>query len=322
MQICSSLLAEMPALLVIADEGHFGRAAERLNVSQPRVSQIVRRAEDVLGYDLFVRRPHVRLTQAGEILVKAARQALNDLNAGSTRASDVAAGRSGRVRLGYAPVAMLTPLPALLKNFRERFPGVTLELHQTYSRDLWVGFDAGQFDIIVSRASHVREGVRNHIFVRDNLVAALPVGDPLTNERVLTIAALRNHDFVAIEQANSPQWLQAIAAVCQSAGFEPRVVQRTNDWAATLALVASGLGVSIVSSTLAQLSFPGVSFVPLAEGVGAGAFWVASREKALDPAVTLLQSDILGGASVESEPDLLAVKSGPAANGRNGSVEA
>jgi DNA-binding transcriptional LysR family regulator len=81
------------------------------------------------------------------------------------------------------------------------------------------------------------------------------------------------------------------------AGFEARVTQRANDWAAILALVASGLGVSIVSSTLAQLRFPGVQFVPLVEGVGVGSFWMAHHERATDPAVRLLHSDLMEAAA-------------------------
>ena len=108
MSVPAALLPELPALLVIAEELHFGRAAARLNVSQPRVSHIVRRMEDVLGYEIFQRRPRVRLTPAGELLTKAARQALSEFQVGLSRAKDVAAGRRGTVRLGFAPVAMLT----------------------------------------------------------------------------------------------------------------------------------------------------------------------------------------------------------------------
>src|SRR5438105_7745375 len=108
MYLPPSLLPELPALLVIAEECHFGRAAERLNVSQSRVSQIVRRVEDIVGYPIFVRRPQVRLTEAGELLTKGARVALSELDLAIARAGSAAAGRSGKVRLGYAPVAMLT----------------------------------------------------------------------------------------------------------------------------------------------------------------------------------------------------------------------
>src|SRR4051794_26214208 len=159
MTIPSALLADLPALLVIADECHFGRAAERLNVSQPRVSQIVRRTEDLLGYEIFLRRPQVRLTPAGQTFTKAARHAFSELGAGSLRAADVAAGRSGKVRLGYAPVAMLTRLPEILKAFRDKHPDVALDLDQTYSSNLWAGLESGKFDIILSREAHVREGV-------------------------------------------------------------------------------------------------------------------------------------------------------------------
>jgi DNA-binding transcriptional LysR family regulator len=301
MDIPWSLLPEMPVLFVIAEECHFGRAAALLNVSQPRISQIVRRAEDIVGYPIFERRPQVRLTPAGEILIQSARQALSDLNAGTSRAADVAAGRSGTVRLGYAPVTMLTRLPHLLTAFREKYPGVALVLHETYSTNLWAGLDVGRFDIIVSREAHVREGVRNHVFLRDNLVAVLPAGHSAASEAELTVSRLRNYDFVVIEAAIAPQWHHSIFSICQSAGFEPRVTQYANDWAATLALVATGLGVSIVSSTLAQLSFPGVVFVPLSEGIGVGAIWVACPDAPQDPAVTLLISELIADASTDSE---------------------
>jgi DNA-binding transcriptional LysR family regulator len=297
-------LPEIPALLVIAEECHFGRAAERLNVSQSRVSQIVRRVEDIVGYPIFIRRPQVRLTEAGALLSKAARLALSELDVAVLRARDAAAGRSVTVRLGYAPVAMLTRLPALLKTFRARNPCVELQLHTTYSANLWAGLEAGQLDLIVSREARVRAGIRNRFFARDSLVAALPEGDPAAAEIELPLSSLRDRDFVTIDEAIAPQWHHTIASMCHSAGFDPRVVQRANDWGATLALIASGLGVSIVSSTLAQLRFPGIKFVPLAEAVGAGSFWIAHHEKISHPAVTLLQMELTATVQLqESRPD-------------------
>lgn len=300
MYIPPSLLPELSVLLVIAEETHFGRAAERLNVSQPRISQIVRRIEDVVGYEIFIRRPRVRPTPAGEILIQVARQALGDLQAGSVRAAEVAAGRGGAVRLGYAPGAMLTPLPALLKAFCSHNPSFVLQLHGTYSANLWAGLEAGSFDVIVSREARVRPGIQNRLFLRDNLVAALPEDDPSANQAELPVTSLRDRDVIGIDQSIAPQWHHALASFCQSAGFELRVTQTANDWAAILALVASGLGVSIVSSTIAQLRFPGVAFVPLAEGAAVGAFWVTSHDAAPDPAVRLLRSALLDRAGANT----------------------
>ena len=287
------MLPDLPALLVIAEECHFGRAADRLNVSQSRVSQIVRRLEDVVGYPIFIRRPTIRLTPAGELLCRAARQALSDLNRGLARAVDAAAGRRGTLRLGYAPVAMMTRLPRILKSFHERNPLVQLQLQTTYSANLWTGFDAGQFDLIVSRENHARSGVRNHLFARDSLVAVLPDDDPAAVLGELPIAALAERDFVASDDAIAPQWHQLIGSLCRSAGFEPRVTQHTNDWGATLAMVASGLGISIVSSTLAQVHFPGIQFVPLKGAENIGSFWIACHENGKDPTVDLLLAELV-----------------------------
>jgi DNA-binding transcriptional LysR family regulator len=297
MIVAPSLLPELPALLVIAEELHFGRAAERLNVSQSRVSQIVRRIEDVVGYKVFFRRPHVRLTPAGELLTKAARHALSELHDSIVRAADVACGRGGTVRIGYSPVAMLTHLPSVLKSFRSRNPRVAMQFHEAYSADLWAALEDGRLDIVISREARLRSGTRTHLFLHDNLVAVLPSDDPLAKENSLEVATLRNRDFVAIDESISPQWHQAIATFCQAAGFDPRVSQKVNDWTATLALVASGLGVSIVSSTLAKLSFPGVEFVPLVEGADAGSFWITYPEAATDPAVILLGAELVDASN-------------------------
>lgn len=292
MSVPPSLLPELPALLVIAEECHFGRAAERLNVSQPRISQIVRRVEDIVGYRIFERRPQVRLTPAGVLLTKAAGQALGELDVGLNRAGNAAVGRRGTVRLGYAPVSMMTRLPRLLKSFHERNPLIDLSLHTSYSASLWTGFDEGQFDLIVSREARDRPGIRNHLFCRDSLVAVVPDGDLAASEAKISITTLRGRDFVTSDESIAPQWHHTVSSICRAAGFEPHVAHRANDWGATLALVASGLGVSIVSSVLAQLRFPGITFVPIEEGIGVGAFWIACRASAADPAVTLLLAEL------------------------------
>jgi len=299
MSLPTVLLPELPALLVIADECHFGRAAERLNVSQSRVSQIVRRIEDVVGYRIFHRRPTVRLTGAGEMLANAARQAMDDLDSGLALAEDTAKGRLGIVRLGYAPVAMMTKLPRLLNAFHKRNPLVRLHLHTTYSMNLWSGFDAGQYDLIIGREKQVRRGFTSHLFVRDGLVAAVPEGDFDPSQEGLSIARLADRDFVASDDSIAPQWHRTIASIAHSEGFEPRITQRTNDWGATLALVASGLGVSIVSSTLAQIRFPGVAFIPLKGAHDVCSFWLARRDRPESAAVELLFSELSANSTVD-----------------------
>lgn len=293
MALPSTLLPELPALLVIAEEGHFGRAAERLNVSQPRVSQVVRRIEDIVGYRIFHRRPRIRLTPAGELLVETAQQAFQDLGLGMARAEDAAAGRRGRVRLGFAPVAMLTELPRILKAFHERYPLVDVQLHTSYSANLWDPFEAGRYDLIVSREARDRPGIKSHLFIQDGLVAAVAEDDVLATKGEVQISDLAGRDFLATDELVAPQWHSTINAMCRSAGFEPRVAQRTNDWGALLALVASGLGVSIVSSTLAHVRFPGVVFLPLKGAETVGSFWIACHQQCENPAVKLLLSELL-----------------------------
>ena len=125
----------------------------------------------------------------------------------------------------------------------------------------------------------------------------MPEGDPLANASELPVDVLADRDLITSEEGIAPQWHQAIGALCRSAGFDPRVTQRTNDWGAMLALVASGLGVAIVSSTLAQVRFPALKFVPLTGAAAIGSFWVASHEDATDPTVRLLLSELIGSTA-------------------------
>jgi len=297
MQFPPSLLPDLPSFLVIAEECHFGRAAKRLNVSQPRISQIVRRIEDLLGFPIFSRRPQVQLTSAGELLVTAARRALEDFDLAVARAEDAALGRRGTVRLGFAPVAMLTELPKLLKAFRHRNPSVELRLHTTYGTNLWAGFEAGHYDVILSREARDFAGVKSHLFAHDDLVVVVPEGDPLANSSEISVSLLRNRDFITSEEEIAPEWHRAIAALCRAGGFEPRVSQRTNDWGAMLALVASGLGLSIVSSTLARVPFPGVQFARIKEAVGIGSFWISAHENPQNPTTTLLFDELVNATA-------------------------
>ncbi len=257
-------------------------------MSQPRLSQIVRRIEDRTGFPLFIRRPQVRLTPAGEMIVKTAARALDDVRSGLFLAQDIAVGRRATLRLGYAPVAMLTDLPTALKSFRDDNPAVSLELTEAHTAKLWRGMDSGRFDLILTRETRKRRDILSRNLSHDRLVAVTSEGDPLAGRTPLRLSHLKSRDFVLFREQAAPLYHQRILDLCMEAGFEPRVSQFADGWSTILALVAAGFGVSLVSATLTRIPFPGCTFVELSSARDVAQFWMSWRAADEAPALQRL----------------------------------
>ena len=286
----SAYLKDLPVLQALAEELHFGRAAQRLTMTQPQLSQIIRRIEHRVGFPIFVRRPRVRMTPAGELLVGATARVLDDLGSAVERAQQLAAGQIGTVRLGYAPVAMLTNVPATIRRFLSENPGATIKLTEAHSGNLLPQLENGGFDVIISRERPAGEHVCSLEIARDTLVAALPSNHPLAGEQELDLAILQPFDFVMFGEEASPGYHRAITRLCREAGFDLRVVQQANVWSTILALVANDFGISLVSGTLARIPFPGVAFVPITGRPCVATFWVSWMAGRETPVSTRLRA--------------------------------
>jgi len=250
----------------VAEQLNFTRAAARLGIGQPPLSQQIRDLEKELGVDLFLRTPHgVELTEAG----KAFQTEVQPLLGGVTRACELAQraarGESGQLRLGFtASSAFTTIVPSTIRNFRRSYPQVRLEIEESNTITLLERLDRRQLDAAFVRYTPVRRsGIRFHRFADEPMMVALPSSHPLAGRERVPLQALREDPFVLFPRAVGISLHDAITTACRAAGFEPQVTQEVLQITSIVSLVASELGVSIVPASIAALRVKGVHFAEI-----------------------------------------------------------
>ncbi|MCI3272210.1 LysR family transcriptional regulator [Streptomyces cylindrosporus] len=283
-------LPQLHAFVVLAEELHFGHAAARLGIAQPPLSQQIRRLEEKVGHALFTRAPgQVALTPAGRELLPAARRALSGLADGLAAARAVGSGSAGRLRIGFAASVALTVLPGLLRTFRERFPGVHLDIHEMTTAPQLVALHDRTIDIGLLREPPADEpelGFRT--VLTEPFVAVLPSAHPLAAGRSVQLARLADAPFVLLPRRVGPSLHDQITGLCTAAGFTPRVVQHAVEWQTVCALVETGLGVSLAPASIRRIRLKGVAFRRIDPGTARTRVAVAWRKNDQDPLVAHL----------------------------------
>lgn len=251
--------------LVVAEEKHFGRAAERLRMSQPPLSQSIQRLERLLKVQLLDRGPGgVRLTAAGEVFAADAQRLLAAQSAAVERVRRVASGLEGDIRVGYVSILSYHYLPGLLRAAAEELPGLRIHLHQDFSAVLTDMVRAGTLDLGFLRdPSRLSDDLVTTDFVDERLAVVVPIDHPLAQEGRIGLAALRDQDFVLPDAAALPTLALQIQLACRDAGFTPRSRAVADDIPGLLSYVAAGLCVCLLPERVQEFSVPGVAFVPL-----------------------------------------------------------
>ncbi|MFD8808522.1 LysR family transcriptional regulator [Streptomyces sp. NPDC059597] len=251
--------------LVVADERHFGRAAERLFMSQPPLSQSIQRLERGLGVRLFDRGPGgVALTPAGEAFAVDARRLLDSQSAAIERVRRVAAGLEGVVRVGYVSVLSHLYLPGFLRAVAEELPGLRVHLHHDSSTAVAELVRSGALDLGFLRdPASVSDDVVSTPFAVERIAAALPDGHPLAGADEIDLADLSDEDFVLPDPVALPTLARQIQLACHDVGFLPRGLAVADDLSGLYSYVASGLCVGLLPGRLGGFPVPGVVFVPL-----------------------------------------------------------
>ncbi|MET8814981.1 LysR substrate-binding domain-containing protein [Streptomyces sp. NPDC004549] len=251
--------------LVVADEKHFGRAAERLGISQPPLSQSIQRLERGLGVQLFERGPGgVSLTLAGEAFRVDAPRLLAAQAAAIERVRRVASGLDGDIRIGYVTILSHQYLPKLLKVAAEELPGLRIHLHQDSAAALAELVRSGELDLVFLRdPSNLSTDLVSETFATERIAAAVSVDHPLAAAEEIGLKDLRNEEFALPDPRSLPALAQQVHLACHEAGFMPRTRAVSDDLSGLISYVASGLCVSLLPELLRDFAVSGVSFVPL-----------------------------------------------------------
>lgn len=253
--------------VVLASELHFGRAAERLFISQPALSRQIRELEKSLGVELFTRTKRVvRLTEAGQVLLAESRRAINELEQIVIAVQRAGGGESGHLRVGsYSSVANYI-LPEIVAEFRRQSPGVELTLHEDLHRsELIESLLNRALDIAFVRPPLGQQNLSSDVLVKEPEAVVLPESHPLAQAEQASLADLADADFIMWPRPFNTEGYDRMIAACRNCGFSPRIVQEASTNIAIIGLVAAGVGVGLSAFSNRHLQRRGVRFVPLKE---------------------------------------------------------
>ncbi len=245
--------------IAVAEELHFGHAAQRLHLAQPPLSQQIRKLEDLLGHALFVRTSRaVKLTSAGEVLLDRARNTLKKVSEDVEDVRSVGRGEVGSLKVGFIGSAMLTALPGILGSYRRQYPKVDLQLREFHSAGAIRALQDGSLDVGFLRDGGPAEGLEVETLLSEPFVAALPARHPLAKRKTFSTALLRDEPFVLFSPTFGLRAWEKTASLCEQHGFRPRVVQEAPQWLTILRLVGAGLGVTIAPACAEQIAMEDV----------------------------------------------------------------
>jgi DNA-binding transcriptional LysR family regulator len=252
--------------IAVAEELHFGRAARRLNVSQPPLSIQIRALESELETSLFTRnRRSVALTDAGRVLLIEARKILQQLN--DTRAVVQRAGRGevGRLAIGFNTAVEYNVLPNLLGEFRRRYPDVLLTLRERMSDQQLAELDSEMLDVGLLTAPVDRYSIEWRTIWRERVVVAIPARHDLARSNSIPLRRLANEQFIMFPRSCAPVLFDDIIQFCRRGGFSLKIVQEAAQSQTIISLVSAGIGLAIIPESIQGLRRAGVTYRPFRE---------------------------------------------------------
>ena len=262
-------LRHLKYFVAVAEELHFSRAAERLHVAQPPLSQQIRKLEDELGVRLLERtRRRVQLTDAGRTVLEEARRTLSQADRVLSAARSAAEGSVGFLRVGFSSSAPYTTLPAVLRAFRSRFPGVALSLFERSTEEQVGMLTAGALDVGFVRRPipDAPKSMMVRTILHEPLILAMPQEHRLRRQRSIPIRSLAGEPFVFFPRQAAPGLYDEIIALCRRNGFVPRIAQEAVQMQTIVSLVSAGLGVAIVPASMRHLHREHVAYRSLGAG--------------------------------------------------------
>jgi DNA-binding transcriptional LysR family regulator len=274
--------------LAVAEERHFTRAAAKVGIGQPPLSQQIKDLETEVGAPLFHRVAHgAELTAAGEAFLVGVREMPTLAERAATAARRAFRGESGVLRIGFTTSAPFNPIvAAAIRAFRRTYADVDLTLEQATTTRLVAGLQDGSLDAAFLRPGAVgSDAFQLRPLSEEPMVVALPSGHPVASQQEVDLATLKEDPFLLFPRPISPTLHDSIIGACREAGFEPVIGQLAPQIAFVVILVAAELGVSIVPISMSQLKLSGVTYRPIAGQAPTARLSLAHRRGETSPVV-------------------------------------
>lgn len=263
------LIRHLWLFLAVAEEQHFGRAAKRLGMSQPPLTEQIQVLEQALKVKLFDRgRRGAQLTPVGQAILPAVRKFAAQMEQLELAVREAAAGQSGTLTIGAIATAMVEVLPPVLDRLRAARPHVTISVREIDSAEAVPALEAGDVDLALARLQgELGATISSMPLTRDRLAVALPALHPLVASKRVRLASLADEPFVMFARRVSPVYFDSIIAACKAHGFSPRILHDVRTVSAQVAFVSCGQGVALVPSMMHKLAPENVVLRPLVEDV-------------------------------------------------------
>ncbi|MDM9383764.1 LysR substrate-binding domain-containing protein [Chlorogloeopsis sp. ULAP01] len=280
-------LRHLRYFVTVAEELHFGRAAQRLQMAQQPLSRQIQELEAEIDVQLFHRTTRqVHLTEAGKVFLERSYLVLAQLEQAIEATQQIGRGEVGRLAIGFVGSATYTVLPDILRVFREQFPAVELRLHElTTAQQIQALYDK-QIDIGIVRSAISEPGLSVECILQESLVLALPETHPFSTQTKVSLSTLASELFILFPAKMGPIFYEQIINICQQAGFRPKVAQEAVQMQTIIGLVAAGLGIAFVPASLQNFHRSGVIYRPLQEQTPKTGLYLTWRQHDSSPVIS------------------------------------
>lgn len=282
-------LRHLRYFVTLAEELHFGRAAERLHIAQPPLSQQIRQLEGELGFELFYRtKRNVQLTEAGHVFLGEVQQIMRQLQQAIQVGRQTNRGEIGQLVVGFVSSAAYNILPTILRTFRSCVPSVSIELHELTTDQQLEWLREGRMDVGLLRPPVEENRFNCETIFQESLMVALPEAHLLASQSNVCLTSLANEPFILFPRILAPGLYDLIISLCQQAGFSPKVAQEAIQMQTIVSLVAAEMGVAIVPASLQNLQRIGVVYKTVQELTPKVAIAMIWRKNETSPTVLRL----------------------------------
>lgn len=258
---------QLEYFIAVAEELHFGKAADKLNISQPPLSQQIKKLEDNLNIKLFNRtKRRVELTNSGQLFLQDAYKILEQVEMATDKLKQSSNGEIGELVLGYSSYSIFDILPMILKEFYKLYPNINLKLKHMSTSEQEAAFQNSEIHVGLLCPPINQKELHLDVIYSQPFVVALPSDHPLVNrgeKHSLNIRELSNYPFIMTPRSIGRGYYDRIINICFDGNFSPQVVQEVNELHELISLVSTGLGISIVPKSLTQFNKDNVTYMML-----------------------------------------------------------